>query len=61
MGGKQTAARRATLSGWGNRSRLRLALRQANRRRRTHPEPPRRRTAQLPALDLANNSNPKIN
>lgn len=61
MGRKQTASRRAALPGRGQQSRLRLALGQANRCRRTHPKPPCGRPARLALFDLTNNPSPKIN
>jgi hypothetical protein len=61
MRSKRATPRRTALPGGRNRTRLRLALRQTNRCRRTHPKTTRRRSAGLTALNLANNPNPKIN
>jgi hypothetical protein len=58
---KQAAPHWTALPGWCQRSCLCLALGQTNRRRRAYPKSTRRRSARLPAFNLANNPNPKIN
>lgn len=58
---KHTAPPRTALTRRCHRSRLRLALRQANRRRRAHPKATRRSTARASSLYLANDPIPKIN